>query len=324
MVFGYRLSQALHVAAVLGISDLLAEGPRTIDDLASAANADADSLGRMLRALAAHGVYIESEDGRFSNTELSSALRADVPGSVKATAVYVGEPYYWDAWGYLLHSARTGENAFAALHGTDVWTYRSEHLDRADSFDRAMVAMTATLAGAVATAYDFSGVSTVVDIGGGHGALLETLLTTHSHLNGVLFDLPHVVDAAHTALAGSLVRGRLQLVPGDAFHSVPADADAYVLKSILHDWSDEDAEKILRVCRESMSERTVLLVVERLLEGPNKGADTKLSHLNMLVVPGGRERSEAEFAALLERAGLRLRRTVPTGSPAYVLEAVRH
>lgn len=323
MVFGYRLSQALHVAAVLGISDALADGPRPVAELAEGAGAHTDELGRVLRALAAAGVYLEHDDGRFANNELSAALRAGVPGSVKATATYIGEPYYWEAWGRLLHSATTGENAFAALHGTDVWSYRAQHPEFALTFDQAMVAMTSAVADAVATAYDFSAVATVVDIGGGYGALLEALLSAHPHLSAVLFDLAHVIPGAESALARSPARERVRFVAGNAFEAVPPGADAYVLKAILHDWRDEEAEKILRVCRAAMSDSAVLLVVERLLEGPNQGLDTKLSDLNMLVMPGGRERSEAEFAELFDRSGLRLRLTRPTASPVYVLEAVR-
>jgi hypothetical protein len=323
IILGYRQSQAVHVAAVLGISDLVADGPRTVEDLAAAADADVGALRRLLQALAAVGVYVEDDKGQFANTELSRALCTGVPGSLNALATYFGEPTAWAAWGHLLHSARTGENAFTALHGTDVWTHREQHPEMGVVFDTVMAANTTALAGALAGAYNFSDVGTVADIGGGYGVLLEAVLTAHPHLSGVLFEQPHVVAGAELALAHSPIRDRCQLVAGSMFDSVPAGADAYLFKAILHDWVDEEVEKILRVCRDTMSDTAVVLIVERLLEGPNLGAEAKFSDLNMLVMPGGLERSEAEFAALLERSGLRLRRTLPTASVMYVLEAVK-
>ena len=322
LINGFRVSQALHVAAVLGVSDLLADGPLDLESLARAAGADPESLRRLLRALAAVGVYVETDDGGYGNSELSEALRTGAPGSVKGWATLIGEPYFWSSWGNLLGSTRSGETAFTMLHGMDVWAYRAGDPTKTAVFDAAMTDLAARMAAAVAAAYDFPVRGLLVDIGGGHGALLAGVLAAYPTLSGVVFDLPHVIAGADQVLADSPVRERIRLVPGDMFQAVPSGADVYLLKSVLHDWSDEDCESILRVCRAGMSPSSVLLVVERLLAGPNEGADTKFSDLNMLVVTGGRERSGDEFRRLFERSGLQHRRTLETTSPWSVVEAV--
>lgn len=322
LVNGFRISQALHVAAVLGVSDLLADGPLDLESLARRADSDPESLGRLLRALAAVGVYVETDDGGYANSELSDALRTGAPGSVKGWATLIGEPYFWSAWGHLLSSTRNGETAFTAQYGMDVWAYRAGDATRTAVFDAAMTDLAARMAAAVAEAYDFPEHGLLVDIGGGHGALLAGVLAAYPSLSGVVFDLPHVVGGAGEMLANSPAQERIRLVGGDMFESVPSGGDVYLLKSVLHDWPDEDCESILRVCRAAMSPSSALLIVERLLAGPNEGADTKFSDLNMLVMTGGRERSEEQFVRLLERSGLRHRRTLGTSSPWSVVEAV--
>jgi hypothetical protein len=322
LVNGFRISQALHVAAVLGVSDLLADGPLDGESLARGADADPVSLRRLLRALAAVGVYVETADGLYANSELSEALRTGAPGSVKGWATLIGEPYFWSSWGNLLSSTRSGETAFTTLYGMDVWAYRAGDASKTAVFDAAMTDLATRMAAAVGAAYDFPEHGLVVDIGGGHGALLAGVLTAYPSLSGVVLDLPHVVAGADQTLADSPARERIRLVGGDMFQAVPAGGDVYLLKSVLHDWPDEDCESILRVCRAAMSPSSVLLIVERLLAGPNEGADTKFSDLNMLVVTGGRERSEDEFVRLFERSGLQHRRTLDTTSPWSVIEAV--
>jgi hypothetical protein len=318
---GFRVSQALHVAAVLGLSDLLADGALDVDTLARATDADPGSLRRLLRALAAVGVYVETDEGSYANTELSAVLQTGSPESVKGWATFIGESYVWSSWGSLLSSTRSGETAFDALHGMDVWAYRAADAAKAAVFDAAMTDLATRMAAALTAAYDFPPQGLVVDIGGGHGALLASVLAAYPNLSGVLFDLPHVVAGADQHLAQAEVRSRLRLVAGDMFQAVPPGADVYLLKSTLHDWADAECESILRVCRDAMSPSSTLLIVERLLAGPNEGADTKFSDLNMLVMTGGRERSEHEFIRLLERSGLEHRRTLGTTSPWSVLEA---
>jgi hypothetical protein len=268
LVNGFQVSQALHVAAVLGLSDQLADGPRSVADLAAATSTDERSLHRLLRALATAGVYAVGEDGRFANTEVSEGLRPDAPGSLAGWAAFVGRPYQWQAWSSLLDSIRTGDNAFGMVHDESVWAYRSAHPDEQAIFDDAMTALSRVLADAAAEAYDFSRFGTVVDVGGGHGALLAAILRRYTTVRGILFDQPAVVAAAGR-LDDAGLTGRVERVGGSFFESVPA-ADAYVLKSVIHDWPDDEAVAVLRRCRESMAEDGAVLLVEQLLgRGPD-------------------------------------------------------
>ena len=322
LIGGFRVTQMLYVAAVLGISDLLVDGPRSVEDLATATGSDADSLRRMLSALAAVGVYVEEGDGTFGLDDLGAELCSGRPAALRDWAMVVGETSHWSAWGHLLHSIRTGENAFTALHGTTVWEYRAHHPDLGALFDRAMAGMTEPIVQAVVGAYDFAEVNTVVDVAGGRGGLLVGILAANRHLSGTLFDQPQVVEDAGSHVPPDIA-DRLSLVAGSFFESVPAGGDVYLLKSIIHDWDDEEALAILRVCRDAMSDQSRLLLVEIVLEGPNSGAETKILDIQMLTMLGGRERSEPEYARLLKSAGLELRRVIPTASPVSILEATR-
>jgi hypothetical protein len=318
MVTGFRISAALSVAAELGLSDELAAGPRTVTELAAAVGADEDTLRRLLRALVAVGVYFE-HDGAFRNTALGAGLRSNVAGSLRPLARTLQDPALWSAWGHLAYSVRTGENAFEALHGYDVWTHRQGQPEHNAVFNDNMAALTSSVATAVATAYGFSGQRSVVDIGGGQGILLEAVLDEHEHLTGTVFDLPHVVATKPRSAA---LESRWSSVAGSFFESVPA-ADAYLLKSILHDWPDDRCVEILRTCTASLNPGGVVLVVELVLGRPGQEIVAAFSDLNMLVLPGGRERTEAEYAALFAAAGLHLNRVIDTRSRMSVLEAVR-
>jgi hypothetical protein len=320
MITGLRVSAALGVAADLGLSEQLARGPRTADDLARSVGADPDTLHRLLRALASVGVYEELPDATYANTALGEGLLPDVEGTLRPLARVLTDPAVWAAWGHLGHSVRTGENAFLAFHGQDAWTHREAHPEHNAIFNENMAALSRVVADAVAAAYDFSDMHTVVDVGGGYGALLEAVLARHQHLAGAVFDRPHVVAAAPSARASESVRARWSSIGGSFFDEVPA-GDALMLKSILHDWPDDRCVEILRTCRRSLNRDGVVLVVERLLDVPGDQAETAFSDLNMLVLPGGRERTEAEYAALLEEAGLQLNAAIPTAARFWVLEA---
>jgi SAM-dependent methyltransferase len=317
MITGLRLSAALSVAADLGISDLLADGPRTASDLAAETSCDEDTLHRLLHALATVGVYDEGEAGRFSLTELGSGLRSDVPGSLRPLARTLTCHALWSAYAHLGHSVRTGENAFEALHGHDVWTHRRGHPEENEVFNQNMTALTSLVAAAVTETYDFSPIGTVVDVGGGQGLLLETILERYPHLTGTVFDQSHVV--AQAPLAESL-RPRWTSVAGSFFDEVPP-ADAYLLKSILHDWPDDPCVEILRTCGRSLRPGGVVLVVETVLGRPGFEVDAAFSDLNMLVLPGGRERTEEQYAALFGAAGLGLTRVLDTRTRMSVIEA---
>jgi O-methyltransferase domain/Dimerisation domain len=321
LVNGYYASQALSVVATLGIADLLAEGPRTSDDLATATNTDPSALYRVLRALAAEGVFTEGDNRQFDLTPVGYHLRSDADPSLQAWTAFVGRPYQWKAWTRLVDSVRTGENAFRLAHGMGSWDYRAAHPEESAIFDRAMVSLTSQFSAAIVAAYDFSRFRRVVDVGGGHGALVADVLRANPETRGVLFDQPHVVAHAAELLSEMGVDDRCEVVGGSFFDQVPGGGDAYILKSVVHDWNDEESVRILTVCRSAMHADAVLLVMERLIAPPNLGADDKLSDLNMLVGPGGRERTIEEFDDLLEQGGFRLRQVVATGSPMRVLEA---
>lgn len=320
MVNGYQISQALHVAAVLGLADLLAARPRTGDDLADATGCHPPTLYRLLRALAGIGVLDEADDRRFALTDLGSGLRSDAPKAIDGWAAFIGQPYYWQAWGDLLHSVRTSENAFRHLHGTDPWSYRSLHPELSAGFDRAMTSLSRQVAAAVLAAYDFGAYATIADIGGGNGAFLAAILLKHPATRGVLFDQAHVVSGAGPLLREVGVADRCEVVGGSFFEAVLPGCDAYVLKAILHDWEDDRCVEILRACRAAMSHGSALLIVERELGGPNEAPDAKLSDLNMLVGPGGRERTHDEYARLLDAADLRLTGVTPSASGVAVFQ----
>lgn len=317
MITGFRLSAALNVAADLAISDLLVDGPLTVTELAEATSTDAETLRRLLHALATVGVYDESPDDAFANTELGEGLRSDVPGTLRPLARTLSSSALWAAWGHLGHSVRTGENAFEAVNGVDIWTRRQAHPDENAIFNDNMASLTSSIAAAVAADYDFSGISRVVDVGGGQGVLLEAVLSSHPQLTGTVFDLEHVV-ATHPS--SDALTPRWSAVSGSFFEAVP-EADAYLLKSILHDWPDDRCVDILRTCVRGLQPGGVVLVVEGLLGRAGFEVQAAFSDLNMLVLPGGRERTEQQYAALFAAAGLTLSRVVDTSTRMSVLEA---
>jgi hypothetical protein len=320
LINGYQVTQAIHVAATLGIADLLRDGPLSSDELAAATSTHARSLHRVLRALASVGVLHEGEDGHFALTEIGAGLRSDAAEPLGGWAAYVGRPAHFRAWGALLDAVRTGENAFASVHGSDVWEYRSRHPDEGAAFDRAMTHTSRRANGALLEAYDFGRFDRVVDVGGGHGALLAAVLAAHPRMRGVLFDQPHVVADAAPVLEAAGVADRCEVVAGSFFDAVPPGGDAYLLKAIVHDWEDDEALRILRNVRAAIADGGAVLVVERELGAPNANPDAKLSDLNMMVGPGGRERTRDELAALFEDAGFALQRVVPTAVGVDVFE----
>lgn len=321
LVNGYQVSQAIHVAAMLGIADLLAGGRRTNEELADATATHPPTLYRLLRALASVEILRELEGHTFELAPLGEYLRSDVPNSIVGWAKLIGRPYYWQPWSALLHSVRTGQNAFQHVHGTDVWTYRSTRPEENAIFDQAMTSLSRRAHAALLAAYDFGAFQTLVDVGGGNGTLLSLILAAYPDLQGVLFDQPHVVSAAPALLAQAGVADRCQVVAGSFFASVPAGGDAYLLRAIIHDWEDGESAQILASVRRAITDGGTLLLIERIVAPPNEGRDTKFSDLNMLVEPGGRERTQDEFAHLLATAGFRLVRVVEAGISA-VIEAV--
>lgn len=319
---GYRGTALLYVAAKLGLADLLADGPKSSAELAQELGAHAAALQRILRGLVLLGVCSEEPDGRFGLTALGSWLRSDVPGSLRGLAILSGEECI-GAWGGLAQSALTGETAFNHVFGISQWEHRQQHPELNEYFNAWLGQSTAGATGAVLAAYDFAAFKTVVDIGGGQGALLAALLQAHPTLSGILFDQPHVIDAAQAQLAAAGVAARCQVVGGSFFEQVPAGGDGYLLKSVIHDWDDEQSVTILKNCHRALGERGKLLLVERVM--PVRAEDdpsTVWVDLHMLALTGGRERSEADYRALLAAAGFVLTRVIPTRSGFSILEGV--
>ncbi len=321
IVVGYQRSRALAVATELGVADLLRDGPRPIADLAQATQTHEATLYRLLRALASIGVFHEDGDRSFSLTPMGQLLRSDVPVSVGAVARFFGRDYHWTAWGHLLHSVRTGENASRAALGADVWTYRERHPEENEIFNAAMAALSRAGATQEIAAYDFGRHPVIADIAGGTGALLATILRKHPASRGILFDQPHVVAAAGAVLDRAGVADRVRIESGSFFESVPAGADAYLMRRILHDWPDAEAVTILRRCRMAMRPDARLLLIESVVGAPNEDPQSKFLDLVMLVSAGGRERTESEWRALLTDGGFHPCRVHPAGPTSAVIEA---
>jgi hypothetical protein len=313
MINGHWVSQAIHVLVRIGVPDQLASGSRSVTDLAVAVGAHEQSLYRLLRAMAAIRLLDELPNRRFALTELGEALRSDVPGSLAGWAAFVGRPYEWKGWGRLYDGVMTGEHAFRLEHGTGPWEYRQNHPDEVAVFNGAMNSLTGSISPAVVAGYDFSSAKTVVDVGGGGGLLLTEILKANPGARGTLFDLPETVEDASTFVAASGVGDRCELVSGDFFKAVTPGADIYLLKSILHDWYDEEAGAILKTVRAAARPDSVLLIIEQILAGPNEGAPAKLGDLNMMVAAGGEERTREEWEKLLAATGWRLEEVRPAG-----------
>jgi hypothetical protein len=318
MASGYWVSQSLYAAAKLKLADLLAGGPRPAEELAAATETDPPSLYRLLRALSSVGVFAE-EDGRFKLTPLAECLRSDRPGTQWALAVMIGEEHF-RTWGDILYSLRTGQPAFDHIYGKPPFEYLAEHPEAARVFDAAMTAVHGRETPAMLDAYDFSGYKTLVDVGGGNGSLLTAVLQRTPNLKGVLYDLPHVIERARANLAAAGLDKRCTAVPGSFFESVPQGYDAYLMRHIIHDWDDGKALTILRNVREAIAPDGKLLLVEGVIPPGNEESWTKFLDLNMLLIPGGKERTEAEYRQLYADAGFRLTRIVPTTTEISVLE----
>ncbi len=327
LIGGFWVSRALYIAAKLGIADLVQDQSRTATELAAATGTHPSSLYRVLRALASVGVFAEDEHGRFALTPLATTLRSDVPGSLRAWAIVQLGGEHYQAWGELMHSVRTGEIAFDHVFGTGVWQYRAQHPEHAKHFDEAMANMIGVYNVAVLASYPFSTIEHVVDVGGGDGSLLITLLQANPTMKGVLFDLPHVTEKAKQRIADARLTERCKVVAGDALTSAPSGGDAYILSRVIHDWDDDHAVTILTNCHRVMTDQGKLLLIERVLpvrvESSSAARALVLSDLNMMVMNGGRERMEAEYRALFEAASFRLTNVTPTPSAMSVIEGVR-
>lgn len=321
MIGGYWISRMLYVATDLGVAELIDERPRPASELAAATGTHPRALYRLLRALAGVGLFVEDEAGNFHLTPVGATLRRNAPDSMRAMVLSELGGEHFDAWTNLAQSVKTSEIAFDHKYGKDVWAYYAETPDRAAIFNESMTNVSENTNAAVVAAYDFSAINKLVDVAGGHGSLLAGILTANPQLHGVLFDQPHVVNGAAAKLAG--LADRCEIVSGNMFEEVPSGADAYLMKWIIHDWNDERSLVILKNIHRAMRENGKLLLVEMVVPPGNDMDFSKLLDVNMLVMTGGCERTEAEYTDLLAQAGFKLTRIVPTAGPASVIEAIR-
>ena len=323
MIFGFSLSRSISVAAELGVADHLTDGAKTADELATKLGVHARSLYRVLRALASAGIFSEDAEKRFSLTPLADMLRSDHPQSLRAFAHMMAGEVTYKTWQGLAYSVQTGERAFDRLFGEPIFDWYQKNAGEGKIFNDAMTSMSMGSGAAVVAGYDFSGINKIVDVGGGHGLLLAAILEKYPQMQGVLFDMPYVMDDAKTLLAARGLADRYELVIGNFFETAPAGGDAYIMKHIIHDWSDEECIKILSHCRAGMTEGGKVLVAEMVLPEGNAPAVSKFLDLQMLLVLSGCERTETEYRALFAKAGLEVTRIIPTPSPYSVIEGVR-
>lgn len=323
MASAYWMSKLIYVAAKLGLADHLAAGPQSAADLAGATHTHAPALHRVMRTLASLGVLTEVDGQRFALTPLGDALKTGAPGSARASVLTLGGPAFVAAFEQFPHSLETGATGFEKAMGMPVFDYLAQRPEEAALFSETMVGFHGAEPSAVAAAYDFSGFGTVVDVGGATGNMLAAILNQHAGPRGVLFDLPHVVSAAPALLQAHGVTDRVAIESGSFFEQVPAGGDAYVLSHVLHDWSEAQCLTILGHCRRVMMPDARLLIVEMVLPEGDAPHPGKMLDMVMLAVPGGQERTAAEYAPLLHKAGFRIDRVVPTESAVSVVDAVQ-
>ena len=316
MAAGYCLPRCLHMVANLGVADALEETPRTASDLAASVGAHPGALGRVLRLLAAHGVFDMQGGDKFGHSPASRLLRSDHPQSMHAWARVTGLPILWSSFGAMEHSVRTGLPAAAEVFPGGFWEYLAEHPAEGRVFNAAMVAKARGAVAGILASYDFSGFGLIGDIGGGSGHLLRAILDTAPTAKGVLFDLPQVIEEA-----SGMASERLTLQSGDFFRGDLPNCDAYLLMEIIHDWADEEAAAILKAIRRAAPAHAKLLVIETIVPD-NPGPDwSKVLDMIMLTLVGGRQRTQQEYEELLAQAGFVLEREIDTGAGISILEA---
>jgi len=318
---GCWISRAISVAAKLGVADRLSNGPQSCDTLAQLTESSPTALKRLLRLLASIGLFAEAEDGRFQLTPMAEVLKTDHPGSMRAWATMMGEPWHWSLWGDLLYSVKTGQPAFDHVHGERPFDYFPKHPEAAGIFSEAMTSLSASEIDSILAAYDFSKWRKIVDIAGGNGNLLCPILHKHKETSGLLFDLPHVAESAKKRIEKEGQVGRIEIVGGSFFQSIPSGGDLYLLKHIIHDFDDKESLAIFRNCRQAMAPGAKLLIIEMIIPPGNEASLGKLVDLEMMLI-GGVERTEAEYRKLLSESGFKKTAVIPTTSPVSIIESV--
>ncbi len=318
---GYIASTCVYVAVKLRLPDLLADAPRSSADLARELKVNDDALYRVLRTLVSLGIFEDKGSRMFANNLASSLLRSATPGSMYEMALWMSDPFHFQVYANALHSVKTGEPAVEKTFGVPVFEWFPKNPEESEVFNNAMTMFSAMVIPAVLDVYDFSGIATLVDVAGGHGRVLTSILEKYPAMRGVLFDLEHVLAGARPVIDSLGLSNRCRTVSGDFFKAVPEGGDAYIMKHIIHDWDDERAATILKNIRAAMNRGGRIILIESVVPSGSQPDFSKIIDLEMLLMPGGRERTEQEFRDLFARAGFELTRIVPTKSPLSVIEA---
>ena len=318
---GVLIAGAVSCLARLGIPDLVEAAPKSAQELAAQIGVRPQALYRLLRATASVGVLSEGPDGKFSQTPMSAVLRSNATPSLRAFAIMTGREWHGRGWAQLEHCVRTGNPAMQQIYGAPVFEYLKQNPEEAQIFNDAMSDLSTIDSPAVAEAYNFDGIRTIVDIGGGHGLLLATILERNPQLQGTLYEVPHVLEGARS---GPLkpVMDRCTLASGDMFCTVPAGADVYIMKHIIHDWPDDRCVQLLQACRKGVNPGGKLLVVDCVIQPGNDFSPGKFLDLQMMIFPSGCERTEKQFHDLFAAAGWRLNRIIPTAAQDSIVEGV--
>ena len=318
---GAHVAGAVSCLAQLGIPDFIDSAPKSAEELAKQIGADPHALYRLMRATACVGVLSEGPDGKFSQTPMSTVLRSDANPSLRSLAIMGGREWHGRGWSHLEYCIRTGKQALEQIYGAHVFDYLKQNPAEGQIFNDAMTQLSMIDSPAVADAYNFDGIHSIVDIAGGHGLLLATILKRNPQLRGTLFDMPHVIEGAKNGPLKSVME-RCTLASGDMFSSVPAGADAYIMKHIIHDWPDDKCVQILKACRKSVNSGGRLLVVDNVIQPGNDFSPAKFLDLQMLIFPSGCERTEKQFRALFAASGWQLTRIIPTAAPSSIVEGL--
>lgn len=321
MAMAHWGSHVVYVAAKLNLADHLAKEPMNANQLAEITGTHPPSLYRLMRTLASLGIMTEDSSHRFSLTPVGDAMKTGAPGAVRATILTIASPWWVTGFGELMYSVQTGKPGFEKMVGMPIFDWFAQNPEQASLFNETMVGIHGEEPAAIAAAYDFSGMQTIVDVGGSTGNLLATILEINPKSRGILFDMPHVVRDAPVLIKARGLTDRVTIEPGSFFESVPSGGDAYLLSHIIHDWSEDQCLTILGNFRRVMNANTRLLIIEMVLPGGNTPHPGKMLDMMMLVGPGGRERTAEEYDELLSKAGLHLTRVVPTESAVSVAEA---
>ncbi len=320
LVRGFRSTQVVYVIAKLRLADHLAESPLTAEELASRVGVDPENLGRVLRLAAFYGLVTELPEGKFELTPFGQPLRGDVHDSIAANAIMLGQEHY-RAWGALLHSVRSGDSAFQHVYGVPMFDYLAQHPDAQADFDAAMGVGTEVFLKSMVDVYEFSKSRIIVDVGGGNGSVAAMILKRNPSMEALVYDQPQVLEAAERYLSEAGVRARCRLMPGNFFETVPPGGDIYFLSSIIHDWDDERALRILRNCRAAMTPAAAVLLLERILPEHGHASEAAMGDVNMMVMLTGRERTAAQYRKLLADADLQMTKVVEVSERDSLIEA---